>query len=263
MRAANLAVIALAAAAATGCAATQTAVRETTETANTAIDAARRAAAPPQLAGVHDPSGLAGDTYGTLPQPISASAGGPAPNSLWRSGARTFFDDQRARRVGDILTVDISIDDSANVTNSSSRSRSGSTDVGVTSFFGLETEAGRLFPGGFDPGSLISAEGDSSANGTGTINRQEAVELTVAAVVVDILPNGNFVIAGRQEVRVNSELRELTITGVIRPEDISAENRIEHDQIAEARISYGGRGTISTVQRPRLGQRLADALSPW
>jgi flagellar L-ring protein precursor FlgH len=120
-----------------------------------------------------------------------------------------------------------------------------------------------VLPGGYDPGSLLDAEGSSSARGQGSINREEQIEMTVAAVIVDILPNGNLVIAGRQQVMINAELRELTVSGVIRPEDIAANNTIRHDQIAEARIAYGGTGQVTAVQRPRIGQRIADAISPW
>ncbi|MFZ4122407.1 MAG: flagellar basal body L-ring protein FlgH [Caulobacterales bacterium] len=271
--------------AAGGCASTldigEVAVRETTQVANAAVDAAyrgaavsvdavreaarstRQAAAPPQFAPISDPSGLTGGQQRSMPQPMSASASMGAANSLWQSGARAFFDDQRARRIGDILTVNIRIADRAEVSNSSNRTRSSSTDVGVDSFLGLEAVPGSVLPGGYDPGNLIDAQASSTAAGTGSINREEVVELTVAAVVVDTLPNGNLVISGRQEVRINGELRELTVAGVIRPEDVASDNTIRHDQMAEARISYGGRGQISAVQRPRIGQRVADAISPW
>jgi flagellar L-ring protein precursor FlgH len=228
-----------------------------------AYDAARRAASPPVLDSVGDPTSLAGETFRTMPQPAMVTQTAGAPNSLWRPGARTFFNDQRAQTVGDILTVDIAIEDSAAVTNTSSRARSGETAVGVTNFLGLENLPGQFLPGDFDPNALIGGNSTSTARGTGSVNRQEAIQMTIAAVIVDILPNGNLVIAGRQQVMINAELRELTVSGVIRPEDIAANNTIRHDQIAEARIAYGGRGQISAVQRPRLGQRVADAISPW
>lgn len=186
-----------------------------------------------------------------------------APNSLWRAGARTFFNDQRAARVGDLLTVKIDIDDSAQVTNSTNRERKSSTKSGVTNLFGLENNISKALPGKVDTSSLIAGEGDTSAEGKGAVNRQEKIELTMAAMVTQILPNGNFVISGRQEVRVNSELRELSVAGVVRPEDIAADNTIRNSQIAEARISYGGRGVVSAVQKPGWGQRIADAISPW
>ncbi len=228
-----------------------------------AYDAARRAMGPPQLAAVGTPEALTGGGQHSVPYPAPAAYEAGAPNSLWRTGSRSFFNDQRASRIGDILTVDIEIDDKAELSNSSNRSRSSSTSAGVSNFFGLERTVGQLFNNAFDPENMIGAEAESDQNGTGAINREEKIELTVAAVIVDRLPNGNLVIAGRQEVRINGELRELTVSGIIRPEDVTSDNRINHTQIAEARISYGGRGTISAVQRPNWGQRLGDAITPW
>ena len=228
-----------------------------------AYDAARRGLAPPALAPVANPQPLTGGQYQSMPAPQPTAYAEGAPNSLWRSGRRGFFNDQRASQIGDILTVQIEIDDKAQVSNSSNRTRSSQTSAGVSNFFGIETSLGGLFGGGFDPGNLITAQGESDATGQGAINRQEKIELTVAAVIVDLLPNGNLVIAGRQEVNINAELRELTVSGVIRPEDIDANNTISHTQIAEARINYGGRGQISAVQRPNWGQRVGDAITPW
>jgi flagellar L-ring protein FlgH len=227
-----------------------------------AYNAARHALAPPQLEPVSNPVGLTGGEHQSLPQPISASET-PRANSLWRTGSRSFFNDQRASRVGDILTVNIEIDDSASLSNSSNRSHTGSTQAGVNHFFGLEGALGRVLPGGFDPANMVDTNSQSAATGAGAIDRKEKIRLTVAAVVVDRLPNGNLVIAGRQDVRINAEMRQLTVSGVIRPEDISAENTINHTQIAEARISYGGQGQISAVQRPSWGQRITDAILPW
>lgn len=228
-----------------------------------AYDAARRGLAGPQLRPVGTPAALTGGEQQTMPQPEPAAYEPGQANSLWRPGSRSFFNDQRASRIGDIITVEIEIDDSAALSNSSNRQRSGSTSAGVSNFFGLETAVGEVLNGAFDPSNMVSAESDSSHNGTGAINRQEKIELTVAAVIVDRLPNGNLVLAGRQEVRINGELRELTVSGIIRPEDVTANNRINHTQIAEARISYGGRGSISAVQRPNWGQRIGDAITPW
>jgi flagellar L-ring protein precursor FlgH len=199
-----------------------------------------------------------------MPEINNAAAG---PSSLWRAGSRTFFADQRARRLGDILTVRIEIEDSAQLRNTTERERDGSISAGVDSVFGKENFLGRLAPPGgatpFNPANLIGANGQSQSSGTGTINRQETIDLTVAAVITEILPNGNFIVSGRQEVRINNELRELLVSGVIRPEDISPNNGIRHDQMAEARISYGGRGALSNVQRPPLGQRALEAFSPF
>jgi flagellar L-ring protein precursor FlgH len=186
-----------------------------------------------------------------------------APNSLWRAGARTFFNDQRASRVGDILTVKIQIDDNAQLSNSTQRSRKSSSDLGAPNLLGLETKLSKFLPSAVNPASLVKTTGDTSTQGQGQLARAEKVVLTVAAVITQILPNGNLVIDGSQQVLINSEMRNLTVAGVIRPEDISSDNTILHTQIAEARISYGGQGVLTTVQKPGWGQRVFDAVTPW
>jgi flagellar L-ring protein precursor FlgH len=214
----------------------------------------------PELAPVGYPAQLVpiSQSYMAADQARPASA-----NSLWRTGARTFFGDQRARRIGDILTVNIDIDDRAQTQNSTQRNRSNDISGGVTNFFGLENSLGRAFPGGFDPQALVGLQGQSTANGSGAINRSEKVSLTIAAVVTEVLSNGNMIIQGRQEVRTNREVRELTVAGIVRPEDITAANTISHTQIAEARISYGGRGDISRVQATPAAQSLVERFSPF
>jgi flagellar L-ring protein precursor FlgH len=199
-------------------------------------------------------------------QVIAMSVSAPPPsaaNSLWRSGARAFFKDQRAGRIGDILTVNIDIDDSASVSNATSRNRSNEISAGVSNFLGLESSLGRILPGGFDPKKAVGFGGESASSGNGAINRSEAIRLTIAAVVTQVLPNGNLVIQGRQEVRTNGELRELTVAGIVRPEDITAANTVRHEQIAEARISYGGRGDLTRVQRTPAGQAVVEAVTPF
>ncbi|WP_439817320.1 flagellar basal body L-ring protein FlgH [Zavarzinia sp. CC-PAN008] len=200
-------------------------------------------------------------------QPVAMPMPTPQPevrqaNSLWRQGARTFFRDQRAARVGDILTVNIDIADEAQIDNTTTRTRDNSEGANLNKFFGLETIVGRALPGNPLPG-VVDVGSTTSNTGTGTVDRKEAVKLTVAAVVNQVLPNGNMVIQGSQEVRVNFEVRELQIAGVVRPEDISSANTIQHTQIAEARISYGGRGQITDVQQPRYGQQVYDIIMPF
>ena len=227
---------------------------------STAVEAVRG----PELAPIGYPAALVPTSQTYLPSPEQQQADRAASaNSLWRTGARTFFGDQRARRIGDILTVSIDIDDRAQTQNSTARTRTNEMSGGITNFFGLENSLGRAFPGGFDPANLVGLEGESSANGSGSVNRSEKVSLTIAAVVTDVMANGNLVIQGRQEVRTNREVRELTVAGIVRPEDISSANTIAHSQIAEARISYGGRGDISQVQRDRYGKRIYDKVAPF
>jgi len=185
------------------------------------------------------------------------------PNSLWRSGSRAFFRDQRAARVGDILTVLINVADSAKVNNTTTRSRSNSESAGMNNLFGYESYLGKVFPDAVDNTSLADLDSTSSSSGDGSVDRKETIDLTVAAVVTQVLPNGNMVIAGRQQVRVNYEVRDLLVSGIVRPEDISNINTIQHTQIAEARISYGGEGQISDVQQARYGQQLFDIIMPF
>lgn len=227
---------------------------------STAVEAVRG----PELAPIGYPAALVPTSQVYLPSPEQQRADRAASaNSLWRAGARTFFGDQRARRIGDILTVNIDIDDRAQTNNSTNRSRTNEASGGVTHFFGLENSLGRAFPGGFDPANMVGMEGETNATGSGSVNRAEKVSLTIAAVVSDVLPNGNLVIQGRQEVRTNREVRELTVAGIVRPEDISSANTINHTQIAEARISYGGRGDISRMQATPAAQSLVERFSPF
>jgi flagellar L-ring protein precursor FlgH len=216
----------------------------------------------PELAPVGYPAALV-----PISQPmVSARDNGPQPasaNSLWRTGARAFFNDQRAGRVGDILTVQIDIDDSAKTNNATSSARTSGSTMGVPHFLGLETSLGKILPGAFDPSAMVETNSANNNAGSGSVNRQEKINLTIAAVVTGILPNGNMVIQGTQEVRTNAEVRQLTVAGIVRPEDISSANTIRHTQIAEARISYGGRGDISRVQKTPSGQSLVERFSPF
>lgn len=200
-----------------------------------------------------------------MPQPAPETPRvGAQKASLWGGGVNNLFSDQRAREVGDIITVTIDIRDQARLQNETIRSRNSSEDVGVPRLLGAESFIGDIMPGDNpDTSSLAEFGSNSNTSGSGEINRDENIQLRVAAVVNDRLPNGNLVIAGRQEVRVNFELRELRVAGVIRPEDVSPSNTIGYDKIAEARIAYGGRGHLTDVQQPRYGQQIYDIIMPF
>ncbi|HEY3948897.1 flagellar basal body L-ring protein FlgH [Phenylobacterium sp.] len=215
----------------------------------------------PELAPVGYPSHLAPmDPKTTLQYPAPQP---PTANSLWRTGARTFFSDQRARAPGDILTVLININDSANTKNETTSSRTSGANVGIPNLLGFESTLGKILPKAFNPASAVSTNSKMTNDGSGAVTRQEQISLTIAATVMAVLPNGNLVIQGTQEVKTNTDIRQLTIAGIVRPEDISANNTIQHTQIAEARINYGGRGDISSVQKTPAGQSLLQRFSPF
>lgn len=183
--------------------------------------------------------------------------------SLWSPARASLLGDRRAVVRGDILTVVIEIDEKAEISNSSDRSRSGSENLSVPGLFGLPQRLDGKLPEGASSDALVGINSQSSSSGDGSVKRKEKLELRIAATVVDVLPNGVLSISGSQELRVNFELRELLVTGFVRPEDVSRQNEITYDKIASARVSYGGRGQISDVQQPRLGQQVLDAVLPF
>jgi flagellar L-ring protein FlgH len=218
---------------------------------------------PPPLTRIQNPVEQSGYRPVRLPMPEVKPVIRQA-NSLWRSGARAFFDDQRAKEVGDILTVDVNITDKAKIDNTTTRSRTGEENVGSNSLVaGVASQISSIIPFNVDPTKLLNTNSESTFTGTGNVDREEELEVSIAAIVTQILPNGNMVVEGRQEIRVNNEVRELKVAGIVRPEDISATNTVSSTQMAEARISYGGRGQISDVQQPRYGQQFLDILLPF
>ena len=227
-----------------------------------AIDRVREIGDPPALATIADPASPVNAGAPALPIPPPPEPA-RAVNSLWASGSRSFFHDPRASRPGDIITVNISVADAAKLSNTTSRTRTNADDANLTNFFGLETSLASALPSGATPSSLVKMGSDTSNVGAGSVDRSETINLTLAALVTQVLPNGNLVIGGHQQVRVNNELRDLQVAGIVRLEDITSANTVDLSQIAEARISYGGRGTVSDMQQPRYGSQLFDILMPW
>ncbi|GAB2175264.1 flagellar basal body L-ring protein FlgH [Dongia sp. agr-C8] len=216
----------------------------------------------PTIDPIENPNAQADYNPVTMPMPAPMTDVRQA-NSLWRQGSRTFFADQRASKVGDILTVVIKIDDSAKLDNETTQNRDGSNNAQASALLGYEKYANQVFTDATDPADLINTDSTTDQSGKGTVDRAEAVNLRVAAVITQVLPNGNMVLNATQQVRVNYELRELNVKGIIRPTDISTANEVNYDQIAEARIAYGGKGTLSDVQQPRYGQQVYDILFPF
>jgi flagellar L-ring protein precursor FlgH len=213
----------------------------------------------PRLTAIENPTTVAGYQPVSMPMPV-AIADTYQANSLYRTSARGFFKDQRAHRVGDILTVLVEIADKAQLANQTSRSRNSTNSAGVGGVMGSIFT--NVVPD-VDPSAALSTNSGINDKGTGSVNRSESIQTQVAVVVTQVLPNGNLVIEGRQEVRVNFEVRDLIVQGVVRPEDINSDNTIASAKIAEARIAYGGRGQITDVQQPRYGQQMLDAILPF
>lgn len=183
--------------------------------------------------------------------------------SLWSGSRQSLLGDRRAENKGDILTVVLEIDEQAEISNDTSRSRSGSESLGIAHLFGLPQRADAHLPDGASLDEAVAIDSASGSGGKGSVRRKEKLTLRVAATVVDVLPNGVLSISGSQELRVNFEMRELLVSGFVRPEDISRQNEVTYDKIASARVSYGGRGQITDMQQPRYGQQILDAILPF
>jgi flagellar L-ring protein precursor FlgH len=224
------------------------------------IDRIKNLGEQPSLTSIDNPTAAPGYKPVQMPMPKPQPAS-YSPNSLWRNGSRAFFKDARATQVGDILTITVNFTDKAEIANETQRSRQNKEDSGITDFAGSKLLSGKAAQ--VLPGRLLTADSTASTDGKGSVNRQEALQTNVAAVVTQVLPNGNLVVEGKQEIRVNYEIRELIVAGIVRPEDIQSDNTIDSTKIAQARIAYGGRGQLTDVQQPRYGQQVLDVLLPF
>ncbi len=217
----------------------------------------------PPLAPIENPVEAKGYQPVSMPMPEVQEASAGA-NSLWAPGSRGFFKDQRASKVGDILTVKVSAKDNAIMENETEQNRDDNKDsMGVGALAGLESHFGDYLPDAVTPSALLDINSNREISGDGKIDRKEKIDMTMAAIVTQVLPNGNLVIEGTQEIRVNYELRQLSVRGVIRRMDIRSDNTIESSKIAELRVSYGGKGVISDVQQPRYGRQILDIIAPF
>ena len=214
---------------------------------------------PPPMTELHNPGTQPGSQPLTWPLPREETPPVHYANSLWQQGSNTFFRDQRAARVGDILKVVMNLKDKGKLENTTDRTRTGTEQMEAAALFGLE----KILPGQGGPSGTLRTNSTSVSSGDGQIERKEEIQTQFAATVTQVLPNGNLVIDGRQEIRINDEIRAIAVQGVVRPQDIGSSNTIDYSQIAEARISYGGRGLISEAQRPRWGQEVVDVISPF
>lgn len=226
------------------------------------LDTLSNAGRPPPMSAITNPT--TAPTWRPVSMPMPAEIEAPdSPDSLWRHGARAFFKDQRASRVGDIITVQVNINDAATLKDQTTAGRTGSESLGVPNLFGLEALIPRVLGKSVSPSALVSVSGAGNSTGNGQIQRNESVTLSLAGEITQVLPNGNLVVMAKQEMRVNSELRVLSVVGIIRPQDIASNNTVQSNQLAEARISYGGAGTLTSQQQPRVGQQILDDIIPF
>ena len=224
------------------------------------IDRLSQIGEKPKLTEIENPTTQPGYKPVQMPMPKPEQASYNA-NSLWRNGSRAFFKDQRAAR--DRRPPD---GDRQHHRQGQHRQRDPAQPHQQGRLrhhrFHRRPDASRS-ANKILPGRILTTDSTSSSDGKGSVNRQEALQTNVAAVVTQVLPNGNLVVEGKQEIRVNFEIRELIVAGIVRPEDIQSDNTIDSSKIAQARIAYGGRGQITDVQQPRYGQQVMDVLLPF
>lgn len=219
--------------------------------------------AEPALAKIENPTEAPNYQPVSMPMP-EENMTYASSNSLWRKGSSGFFKDQRAAKIGDLITVNVSAKDAAIMENETEQNRDNNKDsMGINAMAGFENKVSDVLPNGNDMTSLIDITSNREISGDGKIDRKEKIDMTLAATVTQVLPNGNLVIEGTQEIRVNYELRQLSVKGIVRRADISSNNTIESNKIAELRVSYGGKGIISDVQQPRYGRQYLDILAPF
>ncbi|NNC37700.1 MAG: flagellar basal body L-ring protein [Acidimicrobiales bacterium] len=194
---------------------------------------------------------------------VDRTQSGSKSTSLWSSSPQSLFGDRRASDTGDILTVVIEIDDEAELQNSIAENRQMAENFGANAFLGLPELASRILPDGATLSPAVDLDKTSSRTGNGNISRQEKITLRLAARVVSVNRNGYMQLAGRQEIMVNNEIRYLQVTGLVRKQDISRLNTITYDKIAEARIYYGGQGTLTESTRPKAGNKILGKILPF
>ncbi|WP_331255870.1 flagellar basal body L-ring protein FlgH [Candidatus Bealeia paramacronuclearis] len=216
----------------------------------------------PPMTQVQNPTQLPSYQPVTMPMPHPGKPGVPQSksNSLWQSGAKAFFKDQRAKNIGDILTVVVNFNQTSTFDEKNSRKRDSKENASLTNFFGVTKD---LKKAGLEPPTLMNISSVPETKSEGNIQKTSNINTTLAATVTQVLPNGNLVVWGRQEIRLNNEVKEVQITGVVRPEDITSSNTIPLEKIAEARLSVGGRGQLADLQQPGWGQQIFDIIAPY
>ncbi len=172
----------------------------------------------------------------------------PAEGSLWTDSGNLLFIDQKARRVGDTVIVDIVENSSSKIGANTTVSKENSLEANLPDFMGYMAWLKAKNPL-LDPDDLISSEFKHESEGAGASDRSGQITASIGAIVTSVLPNGNITIYGQREMKVNNEAQYITVSGIVRPKDIDSDNRVKSTYLADARIEYSGRGVIADAQK--------------
>lgn len=218
---------------------------------------------PPEMSQIQNPALVSDYRPVTMPMP-APEAPSQNSNSLWQTGSRAFFKDQRASRVGDILTVTAKIQHQSKLDTKVEAEREVKQTVGsLAHLFGYESKLHKIFPRAVDKNALINYNFKPEMKTKGTTQYDSVLDFKMAASIIEVLPNGNLVIQGRQEVRDRGELAVINLKGIVRREDISSSNTIDYTKIAEARISRTTEGNVSDLNSTPWGVETINKLSPF
>jgi len=201
----------------------------------------------------------------TQPTRYLAGRNNNSDGSLWTASRhRGFFNDLRARHVGDLVTVNIVETSKATKKATTKTGRESSINAGISNLLGYEAKLSKIgVPGQFSNETMLKASMKNDFDGSGETTRDESMTAAITARVVEVTPSGNLVIKGAREIKVNNENQVITLMGIIRPEDISPDNTVLSSYIADARIAYSGRGPVSDKQQPGWLLRAVDYVWPF
>lgn len=199
-----------------------------------------------------------------IPKPIKSQPSLAEQASIWSDNSPSgwLFSDRKASRVNDVVTIKVVESATAEGKAATKLSKKNEVEAGITGLVGLEDILARYNPT-MELGTMLGAKTDSNFAGSGETERSGKLIATITAVVTDVLSNGNLVIEGRKEIRVNDETQILIVTGIVRPDDISADNSILSSRIAQTKLSFEGKGVASRRQRPGWLSRFIDAVWPF
>lgn len=195
-------------------------------------------------------------------EPLPRAAADYSNGSIWQAASGSVTDDLKARRRGDIITIVISETASASKEAKTGTSRDSTMSAGIPNLLGLENS--NFMKNNFsDLAKIINASNSSKFSGSGSTSRQENLKATITARVIDVQSNGNLMIEGRRNIKVNEEDQIIVLEGTVRPRDIAPDNTVNSIYVADARINYSGRGIISDRQSPGWLMNILDKIWPF